>query len=102
MGKHAADHLIPRLPPFLLGHKRVAGVDVNQEVVRKGQSRLLRLPLDVQLHPAPVTVSPRLCSGNIGKMGRQDARGEKLSVCDFGLFLLNQLLNLFVTHSCQE
>ena len=102
MRKHAADHLIPRLPPLLLGHKRIAGVDMDQQVVRTGQAWLLRFPFDVKLHSPPVAVPSSLCSGNISKMGRQDARGKKLTVCDFGLLLCDQLLNLFVTHSCQE
>ena len=102
MRKQAADHLIPRLPPLLLSHKMVAGVDVDQKVVRAGQSRQLGLPHDVQLHPPPAAIPPRLGGGDIGKMRRQDAGGEKLAVCDFGLFLRDQLLDLFMTHSCQE
>ena len=102
MGKQTADHLIPHLPPLLLSHKRVAGVDVDQEIVRAGQTRRLGLPLDVQLHPPPAAIPPRLGGGDIGKMGCQDAGGEKLAVCDFGLFLRDQLLDLFMTHSCQE
>ena len=83
VGKQAADLLIPRLPASMPGHPGVPCIDEDIIVVGAGQFRLLGLPNNANLDPAPVAVPPRLCGSDIGKMRGQNARGEKLAIRNF-------------------
>ena len=84
---------------MLLDHL-MSAVDPDGEVVRTGHIRVLGIPVQVNMDPAVVLVTPGLCGRNILKVAGQDPRGKELPVRDLAPLFIEELPHLLMLYPC--
>ena len=100
VGKEPAHHLVPLSPHGEFGDGGIPGVDGDIQIVGVGQVRALRLPKQAYPHPAAGAVTLCLGGSHILKVVGKKPADKKLLVGDLATLLLDELLDLFVIHSC--
>ena len=82
MCEKAGHHLIAIHAAPYLGDTGVARIDYDAGVVGTGGISVVRIPVDVDMHSAVVTVTLGLSSCHIFKVTCKNPGGEELLICD--------------------
>ena len=83
-----------------LGDTGVARIDHDTGVVGTSGISIVRIPVDVDMHSAVVTVTFGLSCCHIFKVACKDPGGEELLIRDLAPMFIQKLLNTLMTHSC--
>lgn len=99
MGEKPGNDLIPIISATDLCDRLMAGVDFDIRVIGASAIGILWVPIDMDMDPAVVFISPGLGCSNILKMASQDPGGEKLPVCDLAAAFIQKLFYSLVVYS---
>ena len=100
VGEEPQYHLIPLSPGGKFGDGGIPGVDGDIQIVGVGQFRVTGLPNQVDPHPAAGAVALCLGGSHILKVTGKKSADKKFLIGDSPPLFLDELLDLFVIHSC--